>query len=100
MREMEVSKSAAEWNLREHSGDVVAALCALTNWVNIKRMLQTMEERCQVSKTDMHCPIKTARHQTNLIQIIQTHLMYQLSLHVKVEDVLRIYLLGMHQNQV
>ena len=31
MREMEVSKSAAEWSLRSHGGDVVKALISLTN---------------------------------------------------------------------
>lgn len=35
MSEMEISRAVAERSLREHMGNVVEALVALTNWTNM-----------------------------------------------------------------
>lgn len=39
MSEMEISRSVAERSLREHMGNVVQALVALTHWTNLTGLL-------------------------------------------------------------
>ena len=53
--EMEISKSKAERTLREHAGNVVEALAALTNW---KERIKIMLKKWPLPFSNAHWPFE------------------------------------------